>query len=431
MFIQSNEARCTSCHAGYGWKDKSFDFSSQRNIDCLVCHEQTGTYEKFPVGAGHPVDEPKKFGGKTYYPPNWNETAQSVSLPGRANCGACHFYGGGGDGVKHGDLDSSLLKPSRELDVHMSPDGGDFTCVRCHTTVAHRIAGRCYKIPAFEERKSLIEDDQVHRISCVSCHTKTPHQSGHKANDHTDRVACQACHIPAFARENPTKMWWDWSTAGRLDDQGKPVVEKGPFDRQVYNGKKGSFRWAKNVTPDYAWFNGRMEYHLITDQLDPEQVPIQVNHPLGSKDDERSLIYPFKMHRGKQPYDTQLNTLLNVHLFGSKESGAYWKIYDWPTALEAGMDYMNLEFSGKYEFIETEYYFPITHMVAPEEDSLPCVSCHQPNGRLSALSGFYMPGRNKSTFLDILGWMLVACSVLGVAIHAVIRMISAGLRRER
>jgi hypothetical protein len=70
-------------------------------------------------------------------------------------------------------------------------------------------------------------------------------------------------------------------------------------------------------------------------------------------------------------------------------------------------------------------------MVAPEEDSLPCVSCHQPNGRLSALSGFYMPGRNKSTFLDILGWMLVACSVLGVAIHAVIRMISAGLRRER
>ena len=25
--LPSNEPRCTSCHAGYGWKDASFDFS--------------------------------------------------------------------------------------------------------------------------------------------------------------------------------------------------------------------------------------------------------------------------------------------------------------------------------------------------------------------------------------------------------------------
>nr|WP_244147441.1 tetrathionate reductase family octaheme c-type cytochrome [Desulfovermiculus halophilus] len=428
MFIQSNEARCTSCHAGYGWKDKSFDFSSEQNIDCLVCHEQTGTYEKFPTGAGHPVDEPREFGGKMYYPPDWNAAAQSVSLPDRENCGACHFYGGGGDGVKHGDLDSSLLNPSRELDVHMSPEGGDFQCVRCHTTVGHRIAGRCYKIPAFEERTSLIEDDQVHRISCVSCHTTTPHKSGHKANDHTDRVACQTCHIPSFARENPTKMWWDWSTAGRLNEKGKPVVEKGPYGKAVYHGKKGSFRWAKDVPPDYAWFNGRMEYHLITDTIDPDQEPLEINHPLGGKDDPRSLIYPFKIHRGKQPYDTELNTLVNVHLFGSKESDAYWKNFHWPSAIQAGMDYMDLEFSGEYDFIETKYYFPITHMVAPQEDSLSCGSCHAPNGRMSALGGFYMPGRDASGLLDIVGWLVVAGSVLGVGIHALVRIISARMR---
>ncbi len=29
-----------------------------------------------------------------------------------ANCGSCHFNGGGGDGVKHGDLDSSLNHPA-------------------------------------------------------------------------------------------------------------------------------------------------------------------------------------------------------------------------------------------------------------------------------------------------------------------------------
>lgn len=429
MFIQSNEARCTSCHAGYGWEDKSFDFSSQRNVDCLICHEQSDTYEKFPTGAGHPVKEPKKHGGKTYYPPDWQKAAQSVALPDRKNCGSCHFYGGGGDGVKHGDLDSSLLDPSRELDVHMSPEGGDFRCTRCHTTVAHKIAGRCYKIPAFEERKSLVEDDLTQRITCVSCHTKRPHRNGHKANDHTDRVACQTCHIPAYARENPTKMWWDWTDAGRLNDEGKPVKEKGPYGKLVYHGKKGSFRWAKNVPPDYAWFNGRMEYHLITDRFDPTKAPLEINHPLGSRNDPRSLIYPFKIHRGKQPYDTENNILVNIHLFGTKESGAFWKNFDWPVAIETGMEYMDLEFSGEFDFIETKYYFPITHMVAPAEDSLTCRACHHPQGRLSALSGFYMPGRDTSSVLDIVGWLAVAASLLGVVVHAAMRMISAAIRR--
>ncbi len=41
----SNEARCTSCHAGYGWKDKDFDFTDQTKVDCLVCHETTTIHE--------------------------------------------------------------------------------------------------------------------------------------------------------------------------------------------------------------------------------------------------------------------------------------------------------------------------------------------------------------------------------------------------
>ena len=38
--VDSNWPRCTSCHAGYGWKDASFDFDNPQNIDCLVCHDQ-------------------------------------------------------------------------------------------------------------------------------------------------------------------------------------------------------------------------------------------------------------------------------------------------------------------------------------------------------------------------------------------------------
>ncbi len=41
--INSNQARCTSCHISYGWKDDSFDFTDKTRIDCLVCHDETGT----------------------------------------------------------------------------------------------------------------------------------------------------------------------------------------------------------------------------------------------------------------------------------------------------------------------------------------------------------------------------------------------------
>jgi cytochrome c peroxidase len=54
MSIISNEARCTSCHAGYGWKDATFDFTDMTKIDCLVCHDTTGTYKKIPTAAGMP-----------------------------------------------------------------------------------------------------------------------------------------------------------------------------------------------------------------------------------------------------------------------------------------------------------------------------------------------------------------------------------------
>ncbi len=161
------------------------------------------------------MDEETVFKGnnKTYYPPDYNKVAQSVSRPTRNNCGTCHFYGGCGDGVKHGDLDSSLFKPAKSLDVHMSAEGQNFDCVRCHSTTLHKIAGRVYATPTSEHRKSLIEDDLASKITCESFHSSTPHDNHAKANDHTDKVACQSCHIPRYARVNPTKMNWDWSTA--------------------------------------------------------------------------------------------------------------------------------------------------------------------------------------------------------------------------
>ena len=55
--------------------------------------------------------------------------AQSVEMPSRANFGCCHFYGGGGDNVKHGDLSSVLFDPPKDVDVHMSADGEGFKLI--------------------------------------------------------------------------------------------------------------------------------------------------------------------------------------------------------------------------------------------------------------------------------------------------------------
>lgn len=398
--VPSNEPRCTSCHVGYGWANKNFDFKSQTNIDCLVCHEQTGTYKKFPTAAGHPVYEEKLFQGKKkFLPPDFNEVAQSVAKPKNYNCGVCHFYGGGGNGVKHGDLDNSLLTASNDLDVHIGGEG--MQCIDCHEAHKHFVPGTKYEY-----------SDKVKRPTCTEsgCHTMTPHTSS-KINDHTNVVSCQTCHIPEFARGGvETKMWWDWSKAG----------DKTRKNTKNYNVKKGEFRWAKNVEPEYRWHNGSFKkYLLATDKIDPTKAPITINELAGMPKEEGSMIYPFKVHAGKQIYDTKENTLIIPRLFGTGEQGAYWKLFDWDKAARSGMEYSGLPYSGEFDFVETKMYWPITHMVAPKEDALQCNDCHVGNGesRLAGITGVYMPGRDHIPFIDIAGIGIVVLSLLGVIIH--------------
>lgn len=421
--VPTNEPRCTSCHTGYGWRDKNFmQTATENDVDCLVCHEQTETYKKFPTMAGNVVSEPTPFDGETYLPPDWNKVAQSVGRPSRVNCGGCHFNGGGGDAVKHGDLDTTLYTPDKQLDVHMNAEGANFDCVRCHTTEAHAVAGRCYKHPAtMTPEKSLIQDDQIKRIACASCHTIKPHKPGHKANDHTDVVACQSCHIPEFARGQPTKMWWDWSMAG--DKERQP--NKNEFGNVDYDAKKGEFRWEKDVVPEYHWFNGVMNYTLLTDTIDPDDV-VRLNYPVGERGDLNSRIYPFKAHRGMTPYDKGNKTMAIPHLFprGKDDTTAYWKNFDWTKSLQFGMEYVDMPFSGEAGFVETVYYYPTTHMVAPKENTLACADCHSRQGRLATLAGFYMPGRDNYTYLDIFGWLLVIGSLVGVTGHGLLRIVS-------
>jgi octaheme c-type cytochrome (tetrathionate reductase family) len=431
----SNWPRCTSCHIGYGWKDNNFDLTSEKNVDCLVCHDTTDTYKKFPTGAGHPNYEPKEWppkSGKIRPAPDLARIAQHVGKPDRDNCGNCHFYGGGGDGVKHGHLDSSMHSPSFQVDVHMDKDGLDFSCQTCHTTGSHQVAGSRYAPKASDPQGIDVpgRTDNT-RATCASCHGNTPH-AGHadtKLDDHTDKVACVTCHVPTFARGGKkTKMWWDWSTAGKKDPDGKPLIIKDEDGYDLYNFKKGEFRWEANVQPEYRWFNGRVDFSTLGEPIDDSDV-VSINRVSGSYDDPESQIWPFKIMRGRQPYDTETKILAIPHLFG-KDSDAYWKSFDWDRALSAGFKASGLEFSGEYGFVETAYYWPITHMVAPKEEALGCASCHQRDGLLADLPGGYLPGRDRLPLLDGLGWLVVIGSLGGVGLHGLGRIVAARRRRK-
>ncbi|MFC1602252.1 tetrathionate reductase family octaheme c-type cytochrome [Pseudomonadota bacterium] len=347
--IPSNWPRCTSCHTGYGWKDASFDFNNTANIDCLVCHDTTGTYKKDPKGAGMPADDVDLV-----------KVAKSVGRTSRKTCGSCHFFGGGGDHVKHGDLDTSLIKPKRTYDVHMGVDGLNATCQFCHQTMNHMIPGQAMSVSTGKGK----------RVECGGCHGGTPHKRV-ILNKHSKSVACQTCHIPAFAKDNPTKTWWDWSKAGK--DQ-KPVKDK--YGMETYAKKKGEFRWSKNVTPVYAWYNGKSDRYILGDKFDPQEV-IYLTKPLGSITDKNAKIYPFKVMEGKQPYDVE-----NSYLVVPKVFGGYWEHFDWNRAITDGMAAVEMPYSGKYDFVLTKMYWQIAHMVVPKAQALKCIDCHVAKGRL-------------------------------------------------
>ena len=349
--VSSNWPRCTSCHIGYGWKDNSFDFTDKTKVDCLVCHDTTGTYKKIPTGAGMPVKEVDLL-----------KVAQNVGPASRKTCGSCHFYGGGGDRVKHGDLDSSLLDAPKNLDVHMSPDGEDMTCQDCHDTKDHQIKGNAL----------VVSPGGFNHLECTSCHDAKPHNES-RLDKHMSKVACQTCHIPSFAREFPTKVYWDWSTAGQDRDP-----ESDEYGMPTYHKKKGSFRWQKNIVPTYAWYNGQAGVYTLGDKIKPGEVAA-LSWPMGKRDDAASKIYPFKIMEGRQQYDVKNKTLIVPKLFGK---GGYWATYDWNQAAKLGMESVGLPYSGEYDWTDTIMYWKINHMVAPAEDALNCLDCHGDNGRM-------------------------------------------------
>lgn len=387
--IPSNEKRCTQCHVGYGWVDKTFDFTDEGSIDCLVCHSPN--YKKDPTTGGGPLDG---INDGTTPAVDMALAAQTVGRPTRATCGGCHFSAGGGDSVKKGDIYSALGNPADEtVDVHMGNSNYKFVCVDCHVAKNHQITGAGVHLPVSEGR-----------MDCSDCHGEAPHSSAVQ-NNHARDLACQTCHVPAFARQKPTKMNWDWSTAGNRD-RGTNGVETTTVSGQTvtnYDAMKGDFVWVKDVRPEYAWYNGQVERMTLTDSfasgMGTSTTPIHLGGPTATIDDMDAVIYPFKVMRGRQPVDVTNHLVSSPKLFGP---GGFWATipaagsYDaavvqtnWTNALTAGARYASQigpsdtyshvsagSGSPQWDWAYTEMWMGINHEVAPSTAALGCTDCH-------------------------------------------------------
>jgi octaheme c-type cytochrome (tetrathionate reductase family) len=311
----------------------------------------------------------------------------------------------------------------------MDADGPNFAYTTCHVTKQHQWAGSRYNVMAHDTEGLGKPGERRDVATCESCHSETPHEKdeliGIKLNGHTDKIACQTCHIPTIARGGvATKTDWDWRTAGKTRNgegyKEKNYTQGNGEHRATYKSIKGNFEYGENLVPYYDWFDGQMLYTTIETHFDPANGPIAVNDFKGSHDDGKSRIWPFKQMHTVQPYDKGNNTLVYMHLWGDDEN-AYWGNYDFGRAIKVGMQKNGIPYSGEYDFVETYSYWPITHMVAPKEDALACAECHSHDGRLEGLKGFYMPGRDNFQWLDILGYLALGGALLGVLLHGLLR----------
>ncbi len=251
LSVSNVKSQCLSCHKEYSSnKDDVRAFtknSTLSNFACMGCHSVSNDLKHGDFG-------PKKD-----------------------NCGTCHFLN------NSSNLDISLLAPDRNLDVHMSKSGGDFSCQVCHRNLKHN---RGYKEGHKYFKKFM--DIKLNRVGawieelnekCSSCHTSSPHLNNPKLNDHTDVIGCQTCHIPYVGRsKHGTILKVDWSNK-----------ENGSFGAKTLRGQ--------NIVPDYFWHKGvfiSRKFNKVIDVNNSEKGQISFLSPDGKyKRDRGSKILPF------------------------------------------------------------------------------------------------------------------------------------------
>ena len=134
--ISSNEGRCTQCHIGYGWKDKTFNFSrTRRTSTAWRATTRPAPTRRGQTTAGLP-DPTVDLQGRC------PQRCQQRGVPPRKACLGCHTHAGGDDNVKHGDLSSDMIATTRDYDVHTGTNGANMELCRLPRRQARRSRAR-------------------------------------------------------------------------------------------------------------------------------------------------------------------------------------------------------------------------------------------------------------------------------------------------
>jgi hypothetical protein len=332
---------------GYGWEEyEEYDYTIQENVDCLACHADMSVYSKGEYG--DPAEGVDLLAA-----------ARSVRAPTRDNCGTCHFDGGGGNGVKHGDLDESLYFPSESLDIHMG-GGNNMLCTDCHWTEDHQILGRM-----LSDNYTI---DPAEQVSCEQCHVDQQH-----GDERIDGTSPQSPARPATSPRWRSKTRPKCIGTGHRRPRKDAKTITSPISRSKVNSStiktsrpptSGTTGITNTATSSATRQRGRRDLH--------QQTCGQYRRP-NRKD------LPLQTAHAKQPYDT-----INKYLLAPITAGenGFWTTFDWDSGFELAEERMGLPYSGQFGFAETYMYWPTTHMVQSADKALQCDSCHSENGRM-------------------------------------------------
>jgi hypothetical protein len=352
---------CSMCHGVSLGRIPSLQPSEEDfdNVDCLVCHhvEYKGGFKGVKEGWRTVV----KVNGKWRYlvAPNVSATelARKIAAkPPKEACLWCHGFSGGGPGFKRPNLSPDLMgNVSESFDVHMARG---MQCVDCHRFDDHQIDTS----GALDTWSHTGKGDTK---ACSDCHPQGErHRAplvGYLIEVFHHRVACQTCHIPFIAHgKYPTDVYRDWSHVEFNEKLGRwePRIEL-----------KG------NITPVYAWWNGRERLaYIYPEPVEPVNDTIVLVAPVGEPNDPGSKIYPFKLHVAVVPFDEKRKIPIPIKVGIVFATGRLEK------AISAGAELAGLEFTGK--FVKLVRYMSVNHGVVPRTDALRCIDCHSPWGRM-------------------------------------------------
>jgi hypothetical protein len=352
--IEGNWNGCSACHVGMGAKPEAIATNDQlENVDCLVCHQSE--YKRKKVN-GVVVPDTANMSI------SMDEAVQTVHLPNRSNCLACHAKAGGGDAAKRGDLALATGNTADvHYDVHMSTTGANLYCQDCHKVENHRFSGK---------GSDLRPTDLDKPLECASagCHDATPHDNL-DLNRHTERVACQTCHIPVYAKDASDSVASEATEINRSWQSGTHSSAP-PYHPVLIK--------ANDLMPKYLHWNRYTDNYNLGEfiYMNLEAGTYQTSVPQGSVDDTDSKLYPFKYKTSDYPLNINSNMLIPL------DTSVFFATANADEAAVAGLENMvnkgvpGFNITDTYEWVTTDTYQLLNHQVGPETEALDCGSCH-------------------------------------------------------